>query len=179
MESNLSANKDESFSQSVFRPELLSRRGEYFAWGMTAALLVTWAILLIFKQPVVGWIPFVTIFLLFAATLISLGNWVDRHTMIRVEDDGIQFENGMRRASIKWDDIKEVEVFRSNWGDKVRVVGATGYFTFRTLAEVKMSGNLKGRMGFVQGEKILKHILDAGNLTKIKQTSSGYYYSRE
>ena len=50
--------------------------------------------------------------------------------------------------------------------------------------EVKLHGDIKGRVGFVAGERILAHILDRSLLQKTGPPnpalpSSGYYYARK
>lgn len=162
-----------------FRPELISRRGEFISWVTTLMGLVTWAALIVIGESAPVGLIILTVFLLLAALSISLGNWMDRQTRIRLEVDGIGFQNGLRRAHLRWDEIQQVQVYPSNWGDKVRVLGPQARFDFRTLGEVTVRGDVKGRMGFVEGEKILEHILDKTHLREVQRSGSGYYYARE
>ena len=53
------------------------------------------------------------------------------------------------------------------------------YFEFRTLGEVKVAGELKGRMGFGEGEEILNEIILNSDLQRIDKSGNGYYYARE
>ena len=71
-----------------FRPELLSRRGEWTAWALTLAASVgMWLLNRNGYVPAWAWIFFA--FLLFSGLSISLGNWLDRTTFIRIEEDGV------------------------------------------------------------------------------------------
>jgi hypothetical protein len=164
---------------SEFRPELLSRRGEYLAWGSAALSLVGWGILILTGKPVLSFIPFMAAFFSFAALSISLGNWMDRRTYILLEANGLIYKNGLRHVCLNWDEIKQIQVFNSSWGKKVRVIGKTQHFDFRTLGELKVSGEVKSRMGFKDGEKILSLILSNSGLIEVEQTGNSYYYARK
>ena len=55
---------------------------------------------------------------------------------------------------------------------------------FHTLGEVEANGRVLGRTGFVEGERVLKQILERAELSETKQLDfgnqqGGYYYSRE
>ena len=88
------------------------------------------------------------------------------------------FRNGLRNVQLSWDDIQQVEVLGSSWGRKVRVYGNSGHFDFRTLGEFKMSGEVKGRLGFVDGERILQQILARAGLQEVEHTNNSYYYAK-
>ena len=162
-----------------YRPELLPRRGEMIAWGAALLALVAWALLLVLEIPVNFVFKLLAVFLLLSALAISLGNWTDRRTFIRLSADGVHFENGLRRAHLRWDEIRRVQVFPSAWGKKVHVLGEPAHFDFRTLGEVSLDGEIKGRMGFTDGELILQTILKKAALREIEQPGKGSYYVRE
>ncbi len=124
-------------------------------------------------------VPILGIALVLAALSISLGNWVDRHTYIRLEDGGITFHNGLRHVHFTWEEIQRVEVSPSQWGKKVHLLGKEAHFQFRTLGEVEALGKNLGRMGFEKGEWILEHILENSNLEAKHQQEDGYYYVRD
>jgi hypothetical protein len=170
---------ESGLNQSEYHPELISRRGELIAWTTAFMALAAWGILLLVGAPVHPALKFLATFLLLSALAISLGNWMDRHTLLRIEADGIRFENGLRRAHLQWDEIQQVQVFPSNWGKKVRILGGQVHFDFRTLGEVTIQGDVKGRMGFADGEAILKKILQEAGLKKVERPGSGEYYARQ
>lgn len=162
-----------------FRPESLSRRGELFAWALTLVVMIAWAIEASSKQVVIRAVPFLGFFLLTIALSISLGNWMDRRTRLVIDEQGVLFENGLRRARLKWQEITQVQIFPSPWGKKVRIIGTHSHFDFRTLGEVKVQGGTKGKMGFAAGDQIVDRILAATKMKEIKHTEAGYYYARE
>ena len=46
------------------------------------------------------------------------------------------------------------------------------------LGEVKYRGEIKGRVGFVEGESILQEILESSGLQENDQNENGRYYAR-
>jgi hypothetical protein len=164
-----------------FHPELTSRRGELIAWGSTLLVAIGWVVLAVTGNRVPGSVPFLGFLLLLAALSISLGNWMDRRTRLQLGLEGISFQNGLRRVHLKWDEIRQVQVYPSKWGQRVSVIGPDSHFEFRTLGEVKVQGEVKGRMGFAEGERILQQILAAAGLVPKPESHSTdpYYYVRK
>ncbi len=162
-----------------FLPEMLSRRGEVVSWGMALLSLVAWLILWINGKPVFLGLKALAVLLALTGLLISLGNWTDRQTRLRIDPAGIFFENGLRKVFMRWEEIQKVEVFPSAWGSKVRVLAEEAHFDFRMLGEVKMQSEIKGRMGFADGEQILHHICKQSNLKQAQGPGNSYYYLRE
>jgi hypothetical protein len=154
------------------------------AWGSAILVNGAWLLLIFFNQSMSFWLPILGIPLLLVAIGISLGNWMDRKTIIKLKFEGIYFSNGLRHTDLRWDEIKEVRVLPAQWGEKVQVFGDEVYFAFHTLGEVTSNGKVLGRTGFKNGDWILKHILDKSGLSESKQVElgdqqEGYYYSRQ
>ncbi len=123
----------------------------------------------------------IVFFFLFSAASISLSNWMDRHSILRLDIEGIAFKNGLRNVYMRWGQIQSIHVRPVQWGaKKVQVVGEHTHFAFRTLGEVEYKGEIAGRTGFTQGDKILRVILRASGLQLIEDSNTpGYYYARE
>jgi hypothetical protein len=161
-----------------FHQELLPRKGERTAWLLLIIALAFLGVSL-FSDDRLTWLAVVLVILLFfSAGSISLGNWVDRQTILHLEPKGIYFRNGLRELKLGWNEIQEVQILDSAWGQRVQVRGLNTHFTFRTLGEVWMQGDLKGRMGFAQGESILNAILETSGLILTETTEKVRYYSR-
>ncbi len=163
----------------TFRPVLVPRRGEAYAWGSTLLLfggMALWALFTGTPPPGFFWL-FVAFFGL-SALSISLGNWMDRHTLLRLQPEGVYFTNGLRRVFLPWKDIQRVRVAPDELGKRVHVQGTTGHFTFRTLSQVKVEGRLQGAFGFAEGESILAHIVSAAGLTRQETVGQESYYGR-
>jgi hypothetical protein len=176
MSESMGFNKNNS---TEYRPILLSRRGEWIAWSLTLLVGATWIVLLLSRQPVIRAVPFVAIILCLSAASISLGNWMDRRTVIRIDPKGIFFTNRLRRVRLDWQAIQRLQVIPSRWGKKVRVIGEDSHFEFRTLGEIRVQEEVKGEIGFPQGEEVLRQIIEKSGLHVVKQTKGEYYYARD
>lgn len=158
-----------------FRPELLSRRGEWLAWLAGGGLMIglflagiQWG-----SQPITYWI-FAGLIVFFALS-ISLGNWTDRRSVIRVGLEGIAFENGLRSVQLTWLEIQNVAVIPTRLGKRVQVQGAQSHFTFKTMGESMLVGQ-QMRTGFSAGEEILEIVLrECGMHIKVEKDGLEYY----
>lgn len=160
-----------------FRPELLSRRGEWTAWALAwAASAGMWFLDRSGYIPLWAWVFW--FFLSFSAFSISLGNWLDRNTVIGLGVDGIRFENGLRRVWLRWNEIQKVAVLPARWGKTVQVVGEKSHFGFKTLGEVQFQGEVRGRTGFHGGQVIQDVILQKAGLVLVEESNNAYYYAR-
>ena len=168
----------------AYYPELAPRRSEFIVWGSALLVNGSWILLIIFGQQMSFWLPLLGIPLFLIALGISLANWMDRHTKMSLDLEGVYFSNGLRHVQLKWQEIQEVRVLPAQWGKKVQVFGDRTYFGFHTLGEVQAHGKVLGRTGFVDGELILKQILSEASLSEVRQVEvggqlEGDYYSRE
>ncbi len=161
-----------------FRPEVAPRRGEIIAWSFA----ILSGLSALFLRSKVGSAPFfVWLFvglLVLSALSISLGNWMDRRTLIRLDAQGVEYQNGLRHVRLTWPQIKALSVSPTKWGNVVEVLGEQTHFFFRTLGEVGDEKKVVGRIGFAAGDEILNTILQASGLHLREKTSDGYYYSR-
>ena len=160
-----------------FRPELISRRGEWTALALAlAASLGMWFLNRSGFIPAWAWIFWA--FLLFSGVSISLGNWIDRNTLIELQADGVRFENGLRRVRLRWTEVQKVAVLPARWGKAVQVIGEKSHFGFKTFGEVQFQGEVRGKTGFADGKTILDVILREANLVLIKELNNAHYYAR-
>lgn len=162
-----------------FRPVLTNRNGEMLAW-LAAVSLGAAAIAL--RNQGGGWIgslPYLAIFVGLIAASISLSNWMDRRTVLRLDKQGVFFTNGLRRVSLAWHQIDQVSVFSGALGKRVQVVGGAQHFEFRYLSEVEVLGSAPGRLGFPDGVTILATILREAGLQRSPDSQGDtVYYSR-
>jgi hypothetical protein len=160
-----------------FRPELISRRGEWTAWALAlAASAGMWFLYRSGYIPIWAWIFWA--FLLFSGVSISLGNWLDRNSVIRLDADGIRFENRLRRVRLRWPEVQKVAVLPARLGKTVQVIGEESHFSFKTLGEVQFQGEVRGQTGFAEGQKILDTILRKAGLELVEESNNAYYYAR-
>jgi hypothetical protein len=161
----------------TYKPELLSRQAEITAWALSAAAGLGLYLLSLRAIPPY-WAWFLFAILVFSAASISFGNWMDSKTFIRIEADGVLYENGLRRARLNWDAILEVRVAPARWGTSVQVIGVGAHFAFSTLGEMKFQGQSRGRTGFVDGNEILDAIISSAALTQTSRNGQFLTYSR-
>jgi hypothetical protein len=160
-----------------FRPELLPRRSEWTAWVLALAASVgMWFLHRDGYTPAWAWIFWA--FLLFSSASISLGNWLDRTTVIWLEADGVRFENGLRRVRLGWPEVQKVAILPARWGKSIQVVGEKSHFGFKTLGEVQFQGEVRGCIGFSEGQAILDVILHETGLVLVEESNNAYYYAR-
>jgi hypothetical protein len=160
-----------------FHPELMPRRSEAVAWlagiGMLIGLFLAtsrWG-----AQSFVFW-TFEAL-LLFSAVSISLGNWMDRRSIIRMGVDGIAFENGVRSVWLSWPEVQNVAVVPTRLGKRVQVQGAQSHFTFKTMSESTLAGQ-QIRTGFADGQEILETVLKECGLQVKAEKDGMTYYAR-
>lgn len=173
-----------AFAPREYRPTLISRRGELIAWGSFLLVGATWIIMIFYGQRSCLAVPVLAILLLLAALSISLGNWMDRNTVLCIKEDSVSYQNGIRNVEIRWENIKEVHVLPAQWGKKVHVIADQAHFHFQMLGEVKVLGEVKGRVGFTEGDLILEEIIECSKLHEIQppeqdQSEVSVYYARE
>jgi len=149
------------------------------AWGLALLVGATWLVLILSGQTVTRAVPFLASLLFLGAGSISLGNWMDRSSVIRIDQEGIFFTNKLRKVEFNWEDIQTLQVIPSRWGKKVQVIGESSHFEFRTLGEVKVQNEIMGKIGFPEGDEILHQIIVESGLQIVKRYKGEYYYARE
>lgn len=162
----------------IFRPLLIPRRGEIIAWASTILTWLVWMALARQESPLAPIFIGLGIVLLLSAALISLGNWVDRRTVICIDDEGIEYTNGLRRLRLRWDEIVKIQVNPGTWGKWVRVFSSQPHFSFRIVGEVRYKGEVKGRMGFEEGDEILRLLVVHCHLHIADHPGDEVYYTR-
>jgi hypothetical protein len=105
-------------TSQVYQPVQNSRRSEIQAWILTFVLIVT-----IIFVPIESGMVKVGSFLMLgffglSAMVIFLGNWIDRRTFLGMDENGIDFRNGLRNVQFMWEEVEKVQVHPSNAGDK-------------------------------------------------------------
>ena len=160
-----------------FRPELMPRWGEFNAWALALLLGVALAV------GTALWPDFPFFFWIFEglgvfiAAAISLGNWVDRRTVLRLSADGVAFENGLRSVRLSWSEVQSVAVAETPAGKRIQVVGQQSHFLFKTRSVMSMFGQSVSS-GFAAGQEILDTILRQCGMKLTKEAEGVYYYAR-
>jgi hypothetical protein len=161
-----------------FHPEKISRRGEYYIWVLAIFSLAALTALRFRVAEVSPWYTIFVVLMFLSSASITLGNWIDRKTVLSLKSDGLEFHNGLRHVSLNWNEIKEVQIFPSRWGKQAHIVGTHSHFSFRTKSELIHKGEIRSKMGFARGEFIIEQIIEKGGLQESDQTGKGRYYAR-
>jgi hypothetical protein len=162
----------------VFRPERISRAGERNAWILAvAAWVLGWGAAWRFGASVRLLLTVAGLFTL-AAAAISLGNWIDRKTVLLLTPEGVTFRNGLRNVTLTWEQILKVRVVPDRWGERVHVMGARAHFNFRMPGEIEFQEKFHERIGFANGDQILQTILKSSGLQQIAKDETGRDYAR-
>ena len=103
---------------------------------------------------------------------------MDRKTLIRLEDKGVTYENGLRKTYNSWDAIREIHTAPARWGTSIQVIGLKSHFAFTTLGEMQFQGQVRGRTGFSEGAEILDRIIHSAGLTVVSRNGQFITYSR-
>ncbi len=160
----------------TYKPVVNSRRPEFTAWLLAIILVIvnlTFPASGLFRSG--GLI--LTIFFLFSSVILSIGNWMSQKTKLRLDEDGIWFDNGVRETSFAWKNIVRLEVYPGRFNDKIIVVSETGKINFDIVEEQNVNGKKFTASGFMDGEEILDIILGRTELIDgIKHQAQGYYY---
>ena len=160
-----------------FRPELMPRKGEFNAWALAIGLGIVLYLAISAWPDSLTFLVLFEVVMVFFALAISLGNWMDRRTVLRLGADGVSFENGIRSTRLGWPDIQNVAVVETRSGKRVQVQGEQLHFTFKTLTVMSMFGQ-SVHSGFANGQEILDMVLQSGNLKLTKEEQGVYYYAR-
>jgi hypothetical protein len=160
-----------------YTPELLSRQAEVTAWALAVAA-GGGLYFLSLRAALPFWSWFLFGLLLFSAASMSLGNWMDRQTVISIDAGGVSYENGLRKTRLTWDSIREVRTAPARWGTSIQVIGAQSHFAFTTLGEMQFQGQVRGRTGFTAGKEVMDEILNSAGLTKSDRSEQFLTYSR-
>jgi hypothetical protein len=169
---------DSTFVQE-FHPVLTPRTGEGMAW--LAALSLGAAAIALRGQSklLVGALPYLAVLVGLMAASISLSNWMDRRTVLRLDSQGVFFTNGLRRVSLGFPEVDQVIVFSGALGKRVQVIGGVQHFEFRYLSEVEVQGSAPGRLGFPDGVAIVATLLREAGLQRMPHSQGDtVYYAR-
>lgn len=177
---NLMASDQETHE---YRPTRLSRRGEVIAWVLALIVGAVWLGLSLSGNRVGVALPLLEAFLLFAALSISLGNWMDRKTVLRLDHAGVSYTNGLRQVRFDWSKINQLRIYPGGWGKRVQVLGESAdgkpaYFGFRTFGIVRVQGEVKGQMGFEAGDEIVSEMIRRSGLQVSERSQNSEIFTR-
>jgi hypothetical protein len=155
----------------TFRPALTSRKGEIGSWVSFFIAVFSGWVLLRQGSSLVWFIALFAALFLFVAIGTTLANWMERKTILTIQPEGVFFTNGLRRVFLKWEEIKELRILPARWGNSVHVIGDQAHFHYLLGGQVSVMGRGRERIGFTQGEQILKILMSRTGLTPLNSSS--------
>jgi hypothetical protein len=161
-----------------FHPAPTKRRNEFTGWFLVFMSAGAWWVLASRENSLAGFVAIFFFLFLFVAAGTSLFNWMERHTVILLSDDGVKFENGLRTLAMSWGEIEKVQVLPSRLGNSVHVIGSKGHFHFQMAVDLRAPGRPAERIGFNEGTLILSEILKSTGLQRVESNNPGRYYAR-
>jgi len=164
-------------NKKSYRPEISNRNPEFIAWGLALATLFA-VIVLGSRQEIPAWAWFLLALFIFSGAVISLGNWVDRNTLLEIDKESVHFVNGLRDVTMQWQEIEHLWEGKGRVGMMVQVLSLTGHFSFILPSEMKFQGEVKSKVGFSEGAEIRDQIIKLAGLNETKDHNKGILYSR-
>jgi hypothetical protein len=160
--------------EAVFRPAPVDRRGEGVAWLLSLAL-AGGLFLLRRLSGGVPWLGLVFLALLVAlAALVSIGNWLEARTSIRIDGDGIEERTPLRSVRLAWGEVAELWAWPASLGWRILVRGAGGQILFRTGERMSSPRGAELRLGFPEGERMAAHVRSASRLSLPERQDAGW-----
>jgi hypothetical protein len=83
---------------------------------------------------------------------------MERKTALLLTDDYIFYKNGVRRTSLRWNEINEIELREDRLSKKVTILGEETHFQFRLLSKPRYEGEVRSEFGFQPADEILNEI---------------------
>ncbi len=164
-----------------FQPLLAPRVNELTFWLVAVVFLLVGFFLRSIEMPGSFFAILLGILALLQAIGLSVSNWMDRKTVLRLRPEGIMYQNGLQHIDLSWEQIQGVEVVRTRWNSRrVFVLGNNRKFHFQTLARLMYNNQKVLKYGFEQGDYILAMILKNCEFEMTTQPNpDSYYYSRK
>ncbi|TAK14220.1 MAG: hypothetical protein EPO32_02555 [Anaerolineae bacterium] len=162
------------------RPIPGSRRPELMSWGLAVLLFGMLAIARPEAQVVIFGAWALGLFFGLSALVMTLGNWLERNTLMILRLNGITLRQPVQSVMLNWQEVDRVEVQQGPNGERVFVRGGERHFSYRPATRVEIRGKIRDQYGFENSEKILKTILTMAKLPNTpSQLANGYSYARD
>lgn len=139
---------------SVQRPAVAPRRGEWIAWMCTLGAIVGSGLWAARSGSVPALGIGLTVFFALAASLISFGSWVDRNTVIEWGPTRVDYRSPLRRASLRWDEVEAIWAVPTADSWRVGVRGGDQVFAFHTGGKMRFGSSGEMAVGFQGGSSL-------------------------
>jgi hypothetical protein len=165
-------------TERTFSPAAVDRRGEGVGWLLTAGLAAGLAVIF-WRSGGVPWLGLVLLVILIGlSSLVSLGNWLESNTTIRLDVAGIEERQPLHSVALRWDEILELWAWPASRGWRILVRGTGGQILFRTGERLVSARGPELRLGFPQGEQLAARVRNAAQLAAPQPQEAGWVCRR-
>jgi hypothetical protein len=140
--------------EEMFRPLPPNRRGEIIAWSSAVVVGLVSGALFWQGRQISSLGIFLFIFFSLSALLISFGNWMESHTLIRLSSEQVVYHSPVRKVTLALDDVRELWVSSAGRGWRIAVRGEGGFFTYRSAARLGGRLNQAIYIGIEHGDRL-------------------------
>jgi hypothetical protein len=157
--------EDTLSSEEFFRPLPPNRRGEFIAWSSAVVLGLVGGVSFWQGGRISSLAIFLFVFFSLSAMIISFGNWMEAHTLIRLSSKHVAYHSPVRKVTLALNDVCELWVSSAGRGWRIAVRGEGGFFSYRSAA--RLGGRLKQEVyiGIEHGERLAALIRSMAQLS--------------
>jgi uncharacterized membrane-anchored protein len=148
------------------------------AWALAAvATSVGVSLVSLNRQlPLVFWLSFVL--LLVVAIAITFSHWLERRTMIILEDESVIFQSPLRSVMLPWEQIEKLACIKIQRGWRFMVSGKQAAFRFQSMITLRSGFGREVRSGYDRGLEIARFIQHSAKLDQVSQQDQVWIYSK-
>jgi hypothetical protein len=148
------------------------------AWVLTAVAGSVGASLFYLSRPLplIFWASF--LLLLLVALAITFSHWLERRTMILLDDQSVSFRSPLREVTFGWNEVEKVLCVKIQGGWRFMVVGTAAAFRFQSLVTLRSGFGRTVRSGYAKGVEMATFIRRLAGLDQVHQEDQVWIYSK-
>lgn len=162
-----------------YRPIFSKSSGIITAWSLfgISGLAGGYLYLRGIVPPLSLWIT--TVIMLLIALAISFSYWLERRTLVIIEDKCLRYESPLRKIIFQWDEIHELWCLSIRGGWRFTISSSTDAFRFETLNVRQFGSGREVRSGFTDGKRIAALVQKRADLRILDRQDRLWIYRRE
>ena len=162
-----------------YRPILSKSSGIITPWLLFGISALVWCYLYLrgFTPPPSLWIPSVIMLLVALAT--SFNYWLEKQTVILIEEQGVCYQSPLRRVTLHWAQIHELwcHSFRGGW--RFTISDSAEAFRFVTLKVLQFGSGREVCSGFIDGKRIAQLVQQRADLRVLERQDRVWIYRKQ
>jgi hypothetical protein len=157
--------EDTLSAETIFRPFPPNRRGEFIAWSSAVVVGLVTGLLSWQSGRISSLAIFLFVFFSLSAIIISFGNWMEAHTLIRLSPEHVVYQSPVRKVTLALNDVRELWVSSAGRGWRIAVRGEGGYFSYRSAVRLGGRRNQGVYIGIEHGDRLAALIRSVAQLS--------------